>query len=461
MSKQSTSGLKALTLAALMGGTMFTQPVRADDDTSERLARLEAMLMKVMERLEKHESILSTQEVEVVAAAQRAVSEQVATAVAEATPQKARKAKDGFMVGDTNIKIGGYVKADLILSRFSDGALPSGNVGRDFYIPALVPVRPDGEMMDDWVTDFSARETRLGFKTETPAGDDKITTYLEMDFLVTPGGDERISNSYEPRMRHAWVQYKGFRIGQDWSTFMDLGAFPDNLDFVGPAEGLVFERQPLIRYSTGGFDFALEQPETAFTSEAGGRIISGSDPLPDFVARYTHKGEWGHLRIAGIVRELNEEEGVIPGVVEDTEVGYGLTLSGKIKVGDKDDFRFQVTGGEGLGRYVGLNVVNGAAIGTDGRLQTIATYNGYASYRHFWRDDLRSNFTFGYFKADNPVELTGGGVTDESLSLHANLIYSPFKKFDVGIEYLYARRELENGLSGNLNRIQFSTKYAF
>jgi hypothetical protein len=32
---------------------------------------------------------------------------------------------------------------------------------------------------------------------------------------------------------------------------------------------------------------------------------------------------------------------------------------------------------------------------------------------------------------------------------------------DIGIEYMYAERSLENGLSGNLQKIQVSTKYSF
>ena len=73
----------------------------------------------------------------------------------------------------------------------------------------------------------------------------------------------------------------------------------------------------------------------------------------------------------------------------------------------------------------------------------------------------RSNLTFGYFKADNPVRLTTMGVTDESWSVHANLIYSLASRLDVGVEYTISERTLENGLSGSLNRVQFSTKFSF
>ena len=119
------------------------------------------------------------------------------------------------------------------------------------------------------------------------------------------------------------------------------------------------------------------------------------------------------------------------------------------------------TYGDGVGRYIGVNIVNDAAIDASGELSTIETVSGFASYRHFWTPTLRSNITGGYFKADNPVAFTGDGVTDQVYSVHANIIYTPVDKLDVGVEYIYANRELENGMDGDLNKVQFSTKYSF
>ena len=250
-------------------------------------------------------------------------------------------------------------------------------------------------------------------------------------------------------------------LGQAWSTFQDVGALPDNLDFIGPTEGTVFIRQPMIRYTRGPWQIALEQPETEITTPDGGRMLPGDDVAPDVVVRYNYKRDWGHLAVAGIGRALHIEDEIIPGAISDTALGFGVSASGKIKVGKRDDFRFMGTYGEGIGRYIGVNIVNDAAINESGELETIQTVSGFASYRHFWTSKLRSNLTGGYFIADNPVALTGGGVTDEVYSVHANLIYTPVDKLDIGVEYIYANRTLENGLNGDMNRVQFSTKYSF
>jgi hypothetical protein len=62
---------------------------------------------------------------------------------------------------------------------------------------------------------------------------------------------------------------------------------------------------------------------------------------------------------------------------------------------------------------------------------------------------------------DNDEDLTGGLANKTSESWTINLIYSPLPKLDVGAEYRWAQRELENGDDGSLNRLQFMTKYSF
>ena len=154
-----------------------------------------------------------------------------------------------------------------------------------------------------------------------------------MDFHLSPGGNERVSNSYNPRMRHAFVKYDNWLFGQTWSTFQDVAALAENLDFVGPAESTVFERQPMIRYSRGGFDIALENPETTVTPFGGGaRIVTDDGEMPDVIVRYTHKDDWGHVAGAAIVRQLTYDDNM---GIDDTTLGWGVSLTGKIKVGKR------------------------------------------------------------------------------------------------------------------------------
>lgn len=462
---------------ALFAGSMLATAgggahAAADETLEARVERLEAKLDRILDRLADGDATISATEAATLKDASKVISN-----APPATPSpvlieldtpggtsaqkphiEAAPSGIGFSVNDTNFKFKGYVKLDASITEFSGGDLPSNSLGRDFYIPGLVPVGGDSNGAD---FDFNPRETRFIFAVDTERGGHDIGGLIELDFQVTSDGNERVSNSYTPRMRQAYLTIDNWLLGQAWTTFQDVSALPDNLDFIGPAEGTVFIRQPMIRYTNGPFQIALEQPETEVTGPAGERLLPGDDIAPDIVLRYNQKREWGHLTLAAIGRALHVEDDIVPAARADTVFGFGASASGKLKVGEKDDFRFMATYGEGIGRYIGVNIVNDVAVGASGKLETIPTLSGFASYRHFWTPNLRSNITGGYFKADNPVALVGDSVTDEVYSGHINLIYSPVPKIDLGIEYIYANRTLESGAAGDMNKVQFSTKYSF
>ncbi|WP_074203331.1 DcaP family trimeric outer membrane transporter [Parasphingorhabdus marina] len=450
----------------LAGSIMTTAPAFAqNDDVNARLDRLEGLVNMLVERLDRQEQAVSQEDAALARQARQALQEtrQLATRT-EAVEQQVAEQKAagpdnrGFKVGNTRVTYGGYVKVDAISERTSGGQVASNSIARDFLIPGLIPV---GGTASGFDTDFSARQTRFFLKTETDVGDGhKIGSHIELDFMVTAGGNERISNSFTPRVRQAYITFDNWLFGQTWSTFQDVGALPEALDFIGPTPGTVFDRQPMVRYTNGGLQIALEQPETTITSATGGRVIAGDDNIPDIVVRYNHKGDFGHLTAAAIGRNLRVNQDDF-GLINDSAIGFGLSLSGKLKVGSKDDFKFMATAGQGLGRYIGLNIVNDAAVRADGSLDPIATYSGFVAYRHFWADNVRSTLSGSYFKADNPVVLTTGSVTDESWNVFGNIVYSPVAPLDLGIEYMFAKRQLENGASGNLQKVQVSAKYKF
>jgi hypothetical protein len=121
-----------------------------------------------------------------------------------------------------------------------------------------------------------------------------------MDFLLAGQGDEKVSNSWNPRMRHFYFTYADWLFGQTWTTFQILD-IPEDLDFAGVADGTIFIRQPMIRFSTGGWQFAIENAQTTLTENNSSESLdSESAFFPDMVARYNFYGNWGNLSIAGM-----------------------------------------------------------------------------------------------------------------------------------------------------------------
>lgn len=354
----------------------------------------------------------------------------------------------------TSFVISGFVKADALFTDTEYAEVAAGNAGRDYYVPGSTPVTGEAEDMD-----FHAhvKQSRVNFGTDTILdGGDKLMTRFEIDFFGSSLGNERVSNTYAPVVRHAYVQWRKWLVGQTWSNFMDPATLPEAVDFIGTTDGTTFVRQPQVRFTSGGFSMSLENPETSITPFGGGTQITADDSrLPDITARYAFKGDWGHVALAGLLRELSYETATI----DDTSWTGALSASGKFNIG-KDDIRWMLLGGN-LGRYVGLNFANDAVLDAGGELEGIDGFAGFVAYRHMWTPKLRSTFSYAMQDYDNDTDLTGSAANKSSDSWTLNIFYSPLPKLDVGAEFRRANREIESGDNGDLDRFQFTTKYSF
>jgi hypothetical protein len=451
--------------AALLAASVLTAaPALAQEQSvDQRLDRLERLVEGLIARLDaevdttqQEQAEIRAQSADLLAATRDLQDRQTKLAAQVAVPQK--QEDQGFRVGKTVVAYAGYVKLDAISQRTSGGQLPVGAFTREFLFPSAIPVGGEPSGFD---TDFSSRQSRFIFTTATDVGDaHKLKSHIELDFIVTEGGNKRITNSFTPRLRQAFITYDNWLFGQAWSNFQNLKALPDTLDFIGITPGTVFNRQPQVRWSKNGLSVSLESPDTVITTRTGTMIEGDNDVAPDLVVRKDFVRPWGHVTTAVIARMLRVgDKSMIAG--NDTALGYGMSVSGRINLGKRDNLRFMANAGDGIGRYIGLNLVNDAAVDNNSNLDPIFTISGYGAYQHFWSPRLRSSVAASYFKADNPVAFTTRLVTDESWNGLANLIWNPVDPLDIGIEVMYAQRQLEDGRSGNLQRVQFSTRYNF
>ena len=359
---------------------------------------------------------------------------------------------------NTTVKIGGYVKLDAMFTDWSDGTVAGNSFGRDFYVPSVTPV---GGTSENTVFDMHARQTRIHLATDSKVGGQQLKSYIEVDFMVLdpPNADERISNSYSPRLRHAYISYGKWLFGQTWSTFQNVASLPETVDFIGNTDAGIFVRQPQIRYTRGPWQVSIENPETTVTPNGGGaRIIADDNTLPDLVGRYNLKQDNLSLAIAGLLRQLSYNDG---GTIDDSQISWGLSFTGKYLLKNKDDIRFGINVGSGMGRYIGLNVSNGAVVDNNNKLEAIDSTGLFASYRHLWNDKYRSNFTFSTIGIDNNTTLTGTGATKGTWSARANLFYDWVKNLTLGTELALANREIESGQDGSMTRLQFMAMYKF
>ena len=357
-------------------------------------------------------------------------------------------------VKKTSFNFGGYIKADFLNTLYTNGDVGERSPLRDFHVPGQIPVGPSDENFD---LDYHVKESRFNFDVKTTLLKKEIHGFIELDFLLSGAGDEKVSNSFNPRIRHAYFEWDRFLVGQTWSTFM-IVVIPDDLDFGGAQDGIVNSRQPQIRYKTGSWWFSVENPETTVTEfQESATVSTESEILPDIVVRKNFSGDWGSWSLAGIGRALHKRDSV-----KRTAFGFGITTGGKIKVGKKNnDFRSVITYGHGLGRYLSAGFLAGAATDADGDLKPINTLNGYVAYNHYWAAKLSSSFNVGAYQAFHDEDLVSQEINDSSYSLSGNFKWDIVPELRVGVEYMYGHRDLLSGIDGGFHRIQFAAKYVF
>ncbi len=365
----------------------------------------------------------------------------------------------GAMAG-TRFSFGGFIKLDAMTTHASDGMIADGSAGRLFYFPGATPVAADGNGRSASFSDVHAQFSRfwLGADTVTEDGD-TLKAYIEADMYGGGSnafaGNEVITNTYALTLRQAYVSWNHWLAGQTWSNFQDVAALPDTVDFTGPSEGTVFSRQAQLRYTRGAWSVSLENPQTTVAAYQGNgaRLNSADDTVPDVTARWTKRGTWGHFTAAGMVRQLRQQG--------QTDSGIAASVSGRFNIGDRDDLRYMVSGGRGIGRYLGFALGADSVLDEDGGLHAQDGHGGFMAWRHAFTPKLRGNLVYSGAWLDNDARWTGEAVTERAESWRVNLIYSPFPRLDVGAELSHAQRRLENGRSGDMDRLHTHVKYSF
>ncbi|EGG99242.1 hypothetical protein imdm_1340 [gamma proteobacterium IMCC2047] len=378
-----------------------------------------------------------------------------------------KASKSGFKgKGNTTYSFGGFIKADAMWSEHSDAQRASAAVGDDFLVPSTI-VTGDGSGGGDKVFDAHVKTSRIWFKTETETNVGAIKSYIEMDFNDS-SANERLTNQASNGLRHAFVDWQysdtaSLLAGQTWSTFMNVGALPEAVDFIGPTSGTIFIRQAQLRWTkqfeNGSLMLAAENPSTGLNDGGiGGGVANNNfddNTIPDLVIRYN--GKHGNLSYSAAL--LGRKIAYRSGALDDDTFGYGVSLSGKYQFENGDDIKFMASHGN-LGRYIALQAFRDGAIEADSDIELLDVTGGFVAYRHLWSEKLRSTLSYAMASADN-ASSTATTLTESVSNASINLLYSPTKPLTFGIEYMVADRELENGVDGDLKRLQFMTKYAF
>jgi len=349
--------------------------------------------------------------------------------------------------GNVSLSIGGFIKTVAIADSDAEA------MGADFLPATLGTKRPD----QDGAFSLDATITRLHLDGRAPTDNGALRGYVEADLNNSNDGTLGL------KLRHAygtWTRGNGtLTVGHTWSTLMDLKILPEGVT-EPTVSGPIFMRQPQIRWSQRlGEEWtlhaAIEDPSSSdvFSDQP----MLGQTSAPDGILGIEFdQPNVGHLRLNGILRSIEVD---LPGGGDDSELGWGLALSGHVNVFDKDRLRFSGVYGQGLGRYLlGIQSTDGSAINpANNQLDLRDNWGVQASYEHHWSPKWRSNAMFGYANSD-PLGWQTGGTLKSSTYTAANLMWQVLPYLTVGFEYSYGRRDNNGDPDLDNHRVMFGVQ---
>jgi DcaP outer membrane protein len=377
---------------------------------------------------------------------------------------------------DSTIKFYGYVQLDATVD-FSGRPTDIEDFDWATILP-MVPGDKTGDAKKKPQTYLTARTSRFGIITNTPSGMGNIGVRLEGDFNGPNGfQSENYTNSVLFRLRHAYGTIGGLLIGQTWSTFLDLGAAPDTVDFNGPGD-LALVRNPMIRYTAGlgeGMNLAL-----AIENTRGQQYGPDSrfQQIPDLHANFTYAGKWGHLSIRGVGQNFVRQVGTAGNESNKSKFAVSGAVSGSAKFGG-DVLVAQVAGGQSIGRYL-LNAVGNefaagkthgfVTVDANNEIKTWTAFGYHVGFTHVWSPEYRSNIVWSQTFIQDP-KINGVAADNtaqkDMMQLFVNTFWSMSKTTEVGVEYAYGQWKSFDGggtlteTKGTENRVTATFHYNF
>ncbi len=375
-----------------------------------------------------------------------------------------------FLVPGTNtsFRIRGFVRLTA-LHDFNPVGTP------DIFVTNSIPVPQQSGSNSN----MTARPSRIAFESWTPTSinDWNVHTFIEGDFFNGQG--QAAGGGGNPfRLRHAFIDFGYFRMGQQNTVFMDAGTWPALVDFQGP-NGWVNQRRPTVRmtvpladrlYWAGG----IEQPFSDINTNGLGTNVQ---QVPDFATHVRYEADRGHAQLSGLARVI----GYRPTGGSATQLGaWGMSAStvihpwamllGTNPVRDANPNGLTrsrmiglVTSGWGIGRYIQDTVGQGfdAQVNPiNGNFDLVTTSAWLLSYEHWLTEKWLTSVTYSTVIVGNTPGQAGDTYSGGKY-LAANIWYIPVRNVSIGCEYLYGQRKNLNGQSGQANRLQLMFQYNF
>lgn len=295
----------------------------------------------------------------------------------------------------------------------------------------------------------TAKTTRLGLDFSTPVGaDNKVGGKIEVDFA---GTNEAL------RIRHAYLTYNNWLFGQTTSNFLSSHA-PEMIDFATNIGGGT-TRVPQVRYN-----YKLAPQTQLFVSaEEGDSTGAGVKyRVPNLTAKLTQgfadgKGTASARALVENYKSTN---------ADDTETAWGLAAGATFDVTKQLKLTGDASYVKGNNNYLyGVNANNAYdVVGNSIEQNEVIGVQIGGTYK--FNEKLRSTLAYGALFADDGTGFAKNNSNSDTVNEKVqqawlNVIYSPVKPIDLGVEYVNGKRDALSGKSFKDNRVGLMAKYSF
>ncbi|MDM1269969.1 hypothetical protein HXZ61_07125 [Acinetobacter indicus] len=428
--------MKTMMIKPLVIAVGLTMSVMANAQSSQEVEQLRQEVQQLKALV--HQYAQKNQTV------QENLNQLASTAVQPPVAQKASTEKRGLgmTLGNAEFNLYGNVRMD--------GSYQIEGGAKDMPYNQINGVALEGnaENSDRFRSTLAA--TRLGLDFKTQVGAEDVKGKLEVDFL---GG-----NLDSLRIRHAYLTYADWLIGQTWSNFAVPDYMPETVDALAYAGGAV-KRTPQVRYT------AKFSPQTNL-------VVAAEDPkdnsitqrLPALTARLNHQFADNmsvSARAMGHEKRINSDEEMAWGVGLGAK--YDMTPSTTLKA----DY-YHVKGDSSFVSFANTGTIQGANGLEQSEFDSITV-----GLTQKFNEKLRGTVGYGYMSFDQDADYLAAtpadkrtGVNKDLWQAWANVFYSPIKPVSLGLEYVYGEREAvvpaANGSkTGEDNRINMVAIYNF
>lgn len=356
--------------------------------------------------------------------------------------------KPTFATKFAEVKISGFIQPALYFDN-------NNVLNNDLFVTSEIPTE---QITDIKFRRFhlSANQSRIGFSFKFPSAGVNTSAFVEGDFLSSSRG----ANTFF-RLRHAYLTFGEFLVGQTWTNFGDVNASPNTLDLEGP-NSMPASRVAQVRWRRQVTDqwnilFAIEEPRSDYTPLEGASAVKSAFPEVVFKPKLTFKGgHWSNsiiykpiiytdkdysfkkkLNAWGLTSSLSID------LPENTHNPYGvkkrvINLFGII--GDGTPGAVNDFGGLGYEAYPADSVT----------LNTLLYYGGYVSHSFVFRKRWSSTFVYSYLHQHQPKSTDQ--IFKHSHYFSANSIFAASRYFSIGGELLYGIKENYDNTTGSAFR---------